>query len=1010
MIRYTLLLSSLVLLASCSGPAAEGVECGETRCQENQSCVEAVCRQVCDITSQCTGSEVCEGGACLPVVCGDRLTSDGEECDDGNTINTDACLDTCMIARCGDGQVWSGTEDCDDGNTVTELCAVGEASCTVCNATCHSVAGVPVCNATCTSAGATECDSGTGQTRVCEDDGAGCLTWSAYTACGEGFCADATSCGTCNHGCSAVGVQECVAGQQSSCEADGNGCRAWGSPSACQDGFCADATTCGWISLAGGDYHHCAAVEGGVACWGVNWGGLLGIGNEIGPRSTPMQVAGLGPGSQVTSVAAGRGFTCAIVNGAAQCWGENDEGQLGNGDSSGSPSAIPDDVVGLTSGVSKIGAGSYFACAVVNGAARCWGENASGQLGDGSGPTASNVPVDVTGLSSGVTDIDAGESSACAVVNGGVKCWGGNQGGNLGDGMSTPSASPVDVCAVGESGPCSTLLSGVTQLSHGSADAFIVCAVANGGVVCWGDGGEAGNLGDDTGSPSAVPVQALGLTTGVTKVEVSWGHACAIKDGELWCWGNNENGQLGNGGTDTSESPIKIPGLADVTEVTLSSYGTCAVAGGVVKCWGDHGSGQAGLGGVIGDTKVSGPLTAAGFASGVTAVGAGASSTCAVASGAAQCWGYNVDGRLGNGDLVRHTSPVPVTGLGTGVTSIVVGNEFSCAIHSDQAKCWGKNNTVGHLGDDTFSGTVGSSTPVGVCDVGETGPCSTFLTGLSTSVSAMSSYGGHTCVLDTNGSVICWGAGSTGSIGDGAGVHRDVPVLVGLGTGNKAIAGGWAHTCAIDSTDHLSCWGANLNGELGGDVAVSQNSPVLVCAATDNGAGDGCDAGVGLGNVTAIAAGSNHTCAIISGGRVMCWGSDSQGQLGNPSIGTGSPLAVPVCATGQTDCSMYPLTGATAIATGAYFTCAIVTGGAVKCWGDNQGDTLGDGSGLDAATPVDVVGINSGATFINSGNTHTCAIVTGGLKCWGSNSQGKLGDGLVGEVHAPTDVAAFPYP
>ena len=222
-----------------------------------------------------------------------------------------------------------------------------------------------------------------------------------------------------------------------------------------------------------------------------------------------------------------------MVGGAAKCWGYNLDGQLGTGDNSNT--TVPTDVVGLSSGVTAIDGGSNHSCAIVNGgAARCWGHNGLGQLGTGN-LTGSNVPTNVVGLSSGVTAIGAsssGNSHSCALVNGGVKCWGYNGEGQLGTGNLTSATTPTDVVG---------LASGVTALAVGERHN---CALTSGGgVKCWGFN-DAGQLGISSTQSISVPTDVVGLTSGVTAITaggISAGTSstCALLNtGAVKCWGN----------------------------------------------------------------------------------------------------------------------------------------------------------------------------------------------------------------------------------------------------------------------------------------------------------------------------------------------------------------------------------------------------------------------------------------------------------------------------------------
>lgn len=704
-------------------------------------------------------------------------------------------------------------------------------------------------------------------------------------------------------------------------------------------------------SIAVGNDHACAVTtSGAVQCWGSNAYGQLGD-NSFVIRSAPVAVSGLASG--VASVGAGWIHSCALTSaGGVRCWGANFDGQLGNG--STTTSAVPVNTTGLTAGVAVLSVGQGHNCAVTTaGALKCWGANSYGQLGDGT-TTARSTPIDVTGLGSGVASVATGNGHTCAqMTSGGVKCWGANANGQLGDGTTTSRLTPVDV---------SGLPSGISAIVAGYLS---TCAITSSGTMkCWGYNA-FGQLGDGTSTQRTTPVDVVGVS-GVAEIAAGWYHTCARRtDGALVCWGANVSGQLGVGGRTNVSTPPTTPTLSNgVQHVAAGGNGqTCVIAGSAsgIFCWGNNASGQLGTG-MFG--AVISPAAVTGLSSGTTSFGLGTFHTCAVSGGAAKCWGYGPGGQLGDGtNPLYRTTPGNVTGLSSGVTSVVSGVNHACALTSAGAvKCWGQGGS-GSLGNGS---TTSSGTPVDV-------------TGLGAGVTAISSAGGQfTCAL-TGGGVKCWGLNFNGQLGDGTTTNRSTPVdVTGLTSGVTAIAAGATHACAVTTGGAVKCWGANEAGQLGNSSTVGSPTPVDV---------------VGLpGAVTGVTAGGAHSCAVTGGGAAYCWGRNTLGQLG----------AVPY--TNRSTAALVAGTGSYAtVSAGTDHTCALMADSSARCWGSNASGELGLGSmfsGTATASPVTSLG--NTVAGIAAGGATSCARSTGGVAtCWGRNDYGQVGNGSTSVAERP---------
>ncbi len=649
-------------------------------------------------------------------------------------------------------------------------------------------------------------------------------------------------------------------------------------------------------------------------------------------------------------VDAGPEHSCQVVGGGqVRCWGENGSGQLGDGsvNDSWNPVTVP----GLN-GVVTVAAGGGHSCVLLaDDTVRCWGANGAGQLGVGDTVDRS-ISVPVASLVDVVQVVTGGDHTCALRSNRTVRCWGLNVDGQLGDGTTTNRSIPVDV-------------PGLANVVRLAASRFHTCAqLADGTARCWGANG-AGEVGDGTVVRRTSPVAVSGLT-GVVDLDVGPEHSCALlASGAVRCWGANGAGQLGDGTTVSRRTPVPVQGISGAVDLTVGGAHTCAaLADGTARCWGDNVDHQLGDGTTVGRSTPTLVLT--GFDR-VLQLSAGGGHTCAVVMQvgfgefpATECWGNGARGAAGFAAGAPVTVPTPLVGS-QGFAAVEAGASHTCAVLvQGQVLCWG-SNTVGQVGVSPVGGT--ESTPLAV-------------NGMD-GVVQLAAGAGHTCALRYDGTVWCWGDDAVGQLGDGApsGIST-APVQVlssgGPMTGIVELVAGSNHTCARADDGTVRCWGFNLFGQLG-DGTTSNRTEATGTS--------------GLGAVITLAAGPNHTCAMAVNLLVRCWGLNFDGQLGNGA--TGSTSTAPVTVVGLST----PVVGLTG---GVAHSCAVVPGTSAVCWGANSFGQLGDGTtGPAVGAVTGPAGVGSVVRQVAAGDQHTCAVVwaefASSASCWGLNGSGQLG-------------------
>jgi alpha-tubulin suppressor-like RCC1 family protein len=284
---------------------------------------------------------------------------------------------------------------------------------------------------------------------------------------------------------------------------------------------------------------------------------------EISSASSIVQIqdAYYNPMTGLSGIATGQSHSCALtITGGVKCWGNNSSGQIGDGTTTLRTAAV--DVSSLTSGVAAISTGNSHTCALTtSGGVKCWGYNISGQLGDGT-TTNRLTAVDVTGLTSGISAIATGDSHSCALTTlGGEKCWGNNGNGQIGDGTTTQRTASVNVTG---------LTSGVAAIATGNN--YSCALTTTGGAKCWGSN-RWGQIGDGTSTQRTTAVDVTGFTSGVSAIATGSSHSCALTTtGGAKCWGWNWYGQLGDGNTSQKLTASDTTGLSTGVVAISAGY------------------------------------------------------------------------------------------------------------------------------------------------------------------------------------------------------------------------------------------------------------------------------------------------------------------------------------------------------------------------------------------------------------------------------------------------------
>ncbi|MFN3257202.1 MAG: RCC1 domain-containing protein [Ilumatobacter sp.] len=667
-----------------------------------------------------------------------------------------------------------------------------------------------------------------------------------------------------------------------------------------------------------GDYDTTCVIlaAGSVQCWGEGSSGEIGDGGG-GDRPRPSTVTGL---TNVVDISAGDDITCAVTSdGRLWCWGTDSNGELGNGPGATGDTFTPQPVPGMN-GTVDVAAGYDHVCAVkADGTAWCWGEGDGGELASGTIDDQVS-PFQIPGITDALAAAVAQEGSCVLHRDGTVSCWGNNSEGEAGNGTTDPVDVPTKVAGV----------TGAIDIEK--ADDATTCALIDDGTVrCWGDA--SADWLDGTSTPVTFPFldDAIGLRTGdeticvirsdfslwcagddsdrlpndhpedretldptgitgVADATIGESHGCVLlATGTVECWGRNgTNGALGVGAPSETD-PVEVPGIGTPTAIDAGGDTTCAIVNGQLWCWGRNDDRLI----VDSDANFVADPTRVGTATNLVDVSLGYRHACVLdANDKVACWGRNFDGELGVGDTTdRPATPTQVAG---NFREVSAGFQHTCAIRlNDAVACWGRNS-FGELATGGTGPDVLVPTTIVVPDADFT----TISTGWY-----------HTCAVTVNARVRCWGRGNAGQLGQGSTSDETSPTLVDdPNTDFVGVAAADGASCATRGTI-VTCWGGSNMAEGAGTIATTPVDKTLV------------------GPWTSLDAYDEHACAIRESDDVVhCWGSSWSLRL-TSAAGTNSRIAEPLAAAG--------VGPAIAVTTGSEHSCAIETSGRVMCWGAN---------------------------------------------------------------------------
>lgn len=634
-----------------------------------------------------------------------------------------------------------------------------------------------------------------------------------------------------------------------------------------------------------------------------------------------------------------------------------------------------------------VSVGNSHTCAIsIDDELYCWGDNYFGQLGNNTVVTSFSPKPVLKGAmpSLKVKSVSSGFYYTCAInFDDQVYCWGSGSSGQLGRGSTTSSSTPVAV-SIGAMASLS-----VKTISVG--DHACVLGMDD-KAYCWGANGY-GQLGDNTTTQRNSPVlvsQGVMPSLNVKSISVGYQSSCAIGiNDNAYCWGAGSSGKLGNGSTANSSIAVAVsqgamPSLniktIKLSRIVDNSIGsiTCAINfDNRAYCWGfSYGLGNgSGSNSSVPVAVSQGAMPSLNLAD----ISVANRNVCAInGNKRLYCWGDGTEGQLGNDISSVVLTPAEVV-AGEMNNRDVKFFDSSCAINmGDDMYCFGTNN-FGKIGNG-FS--YGYTTPV----QSKQGSRPLLAT------KQISSGGYHTCLIDNYDKPFCFGNNYSGRLGNGLGVNSSDPVAVAQGAmpslNMKYISAGGSFTCGLNANDRVYCWGYNNYSQLGDDSFTSRSTPVSVVLGA-----------MPSLNVKNVSSGDTHVCVINFDDKAYCWGSGSDGQLGNGlSTLSDTPVAVSQGA--------MPSLFIKSISAGRDYTCAVNFDDKVYCWGSGSMGQLGNGLNTGSSVPVAVLQgamLSTSVKMLEVGNNTACAVgFNNNIYCWGNNQERQIINNATANILTPT--------